>query len=91
MIMRDGEFAAMMQQQEEEEAQKFMEKEHQAMTSMTKEEAFLLIQSVPSMPHNLGVASKVTILAMDSMFVFADFYFIYKQYLESLENMPRWT
>ena len=33
-------------------------------------------------PQKLGFLSKVTTLAMDRMFFFADFYPIYKQYLE---------
>ena len=76
MIMRDGEFATMMQHQEEEEAQKSMEKEQQAMTSTPTGKALLIVHSVLSLqyllqsyiPQNLGIASKVTTLAMDSMF-----------------------
>ena len=81
MIMRDAEFATMIQQQEEDEAQKEMNKEQWSMTSTPTGKALLLIQCVislhrflqSSMPHNLGVISKVTTLAMDSMFLFTNF------------------
>ena len=80
MIMRDGEFVTMMQQQEEDKAQKLMEKEQWDMSSMPTGKALLLIQNVlylhhvfkSSIPQNLGVASKVTTLATDSMFFLAD-------------------
>ena len=80
MIMRDGDFATMMQQKEEDKAQRLMEKEQRAMTSTLTGKALLLIQRVlslhhflqSSIPQNLGVASKVTTLAMDSTFFFAD-------------------
>ena len=80
MIMRDGEFATMIQQQEEDEAQKLMEKEQRAMTSTPIKKALLLVQRVlslhhflqSSIPHNLGVDSKGTTLAMDIMFFFTD-------------------
>ena len=57
-----------------------MEKEQWAMTSTLKSRALLLVQRVLSLhhflqsstPQNLGFASKVTTLAMDSMFFFAD-------------------
>ena len=76
MIMRDGEFATMMQQQEEDEVHTFMEKEQRAMTSTPTGKALLLIQCVlslhnflqSSIPHNLGVTSKLTTLATDSVF-----------------------
>ena len=79
MAMRDSEFATMMQQQEEDEVQKLVEKEQQAMTSTSTGEALLLVQRVlslrhflqSSIPQNLGVASKITTLAVDSMFFFA--------------------
>ena len=78
--MRNGQFATMMQQQEEDEVQKLMEKEQQAMSSTLTGEDFILVQRVLSLhhflqsyiPHNLGVASKVTTLAPDSMFFFTD-------------------
>ena len=80
MIIRDGEFYTMMKQQEEDEVQKLMEKEHRAMSSTPTGKALLLIQCVlylyhflqSCIPQNLGVASKVTTLATDSMFSFAD-------------------
>ena len=78
--MRDGKFATMMQHQEEDEAHKSMEKEHQAMPSTPTGEALILIQRVlslhhflqSSIPQNLGVASKVTTLATESISFFAD-------------------
>ena len=80
MIMRDGEIATIMQQQEEDEAHRLMEKEQQAMTSTLTGKALVIVWRVlslhhflqSSIPQNLGVASKVTILAMDSMLLFAD-------------------
>ena len=76
MIIRDGKLATIMQQQEEDEAQKLMDKEQRAMISTPTRRALLLVQRVlslhhflqSSVPQNLGVASKVTPLAMDSMF-----------------------
>ena len=78
--MRDGEFATMMQHQEEEKAHKLMDKEQRVMSSTPKGKALLLIKRVlslhhfiqSSIPQNLGIASKVTTLAIDSMFFFAD-------------------
>ena len=78
--MSDGEFATMMQQQDEDEVQKSMEKEYRAMSSTPRGKALLLVQRVlylhhfikSSIPQNLGVASKVTTLAMESMFFFAN-------------------
>ena len=80
MIMRDGGFSNMIQHQEEDEAQKLMEKEQQVMTSMLTGNALAIVQRVlylnhflqSSIPQNLGVPSKVTTLAMDNMFFFAD-------------------
>ena len=80
MIMRDGEFPTMMKYQDEYEALKSMEEEQRAMTSTPEGKALVLVQHVlslnhflqSSIPHNLGVASKVTTLAMDSMFFFVD-------------------
>ena len=80
MIMRDGEFATMMQQKEEDEAQKLMEKEQLDISSTPTGKYLIIIQRVlslhhflqSSIPQNLGVASKVTTLATDSMFFFAD-------------------
>ena len=70
MIMRDGEFATMIQHQEEDEEQKLMGKEQRAMSPMPTGKALLLVQCVLSLhhflkysiPQNLGVASKVTTL-----------------------------
>ena len=80
MIMRYGKCDTMMQHQEEDEAHKSMEKEQRAMTSTPTGEALVLVQRVlslhhfiqSSIPKNLGALSKVTTLAMDSMFFFAD-------------------
>ena len=60
--------------------QKLMEKEQWAMSSMTTGRSLVLVQRVlslhhflqSSIPQNLDIASKVTTLAMDSMFFFAD-------------------
>ena len=68
----------MMQQQEEDEAKKLMDKEQRAMTAMPTGNTLLLVRRFlslyhvlqSSIPQNLGVASKVTILVMDSMFFF---------------------
>ena len=57
-----------------------MEKEQRAMTSTLTKKALLLVQCVlslhhflqSSIPQNLGVASKVTTLATDSICFFAD-------------------
>ena len=80
MIMRDGEFSTMIQHQEEDEVHKLMEKEQRSMTTMTTGKTFLLVHHLlslhhflkSSIPQNLGVASKVTTLAMDSMFFFTN-------------------
>ena len=79
MIMRDDELATIMQHQEEGEAQKPMEKEQRSITSKPAGKALLLVQRVLSLhlilqypiPQNLGVASKVTTLGMNSMFYLA--------------------
>ena len=78
MIMRGGEFSTMVQQQEEDEAQKSMEKEQRDVSSMPTVKALVIVKSVLALHHfiqssitqNLGVPSKVTTLAMDSMFFF---------------------
>ena len=78
--MRHGKFATIMQLQEEHKDQKLIEKEHQAMPSKYTGKALILIHRVlylhhfllSSIPHNLGVASKVTTLATDSMFFIED-------------------
>ena len=46
VIMRDGEFATMMQQQEEDETQKSMEKEQWDMSSTQTGKALLIIHRV---------------------------------------------
>ena len=91
MIFRDGELATMAQHQEEDEEQILTEKEQWVMTSTPTGKALLLVQHVLSLhnllsysvPQNLGVASKVTTLAMDSMIYFWIVYSVYKRYLES--------
>ena len=78
--MSNGELDTMMQQQEEFKAHKFMDKEQQAIISIPIRRSLLLIQPVLSLrhflqsyiPQNLGVASKVTTLAMGGMISFAD-------------------
>ena len=78
--MRDGQFATIMQQQEEDEAHTLMEKGQRGMTSTPIEKALILVHHALSfhhflkafIPQNLGVASKVTTLVMDSMFLFAN-------------------
>ena len=80
MIVKDGEFATIMQQKEEEEAQISTEKEQQATASTPTGTPLLLIQRILSLhhflrsyiPHNFGVASKVTTLEMDIHFFFKD-------------------
>ena len=71
--MRDGEFATIMQYQEEDKAQKLIDKEQRATTSMPTGKDLIIVQDVlflhyfllSSIPQNLGVASKVTTLEMD--------------------------
>ena len=80
MMIRDGKITTIIQQQEEEKVLKQMEKEQQNMSSTRTKRDLLLVQRVlslhhflqSSVPQNLGVPSKVTTLAMDSMFFFAD-------------------
>ena len=80
MITRDGNFPAMMQQKEKDEAQKSMDREQRAVTSTLTGKALLLVQRVlslhhflqSSIAHNSGVASKVTTLAKDGIFFFAE-------------------
>ena len=81
MIMTDGKFGTMIQYQDEDKYQKSMEKEQWAMISTPTGKGLLLVQRVlflhpflqSSIPQNLGVPSKLTTLAMDSIFIFADF------------------
>ena len=99
MIMRDGELATIMQQQEEDKAHKLMEKEQRAMTSTPTGKALLIVWRVlslhnflqSSIPQNLGVASKVTTLAMDSMFFFADYLLCLQALFRVSGKMPLWT
>ena len=85
----------MMQQQEEDKEEKSMEKEQRAMSSTPTGKALLLIQRAlslhhflqSSIPQNLGIASKVTTLATDNTFSSWTDYSVYKQYLESPENV----
>ena len=78
--MRDGDIATLMQQQEDDQAHKWTEKEQLVMTSMPTGKCLLLFKHFLSLqhilqysiPHNFGVASKVTTLEMDSIFFFAD-------------------
>ena len=53
MIIRDDDFATMMQHQEEDKAQKPIEKEQRAMASKATGGALLLIQSVLYLHHFL--------------------------------------
>ena len=97
--MRHGKFATIMQLQEEHKDQKLIEKEHQAMPSKYTGKALILIQRVlylhhfllSSIPHNLGVASKVTTLETDSMFFFADSLLHIQVVLRVTGKMPLWT
>ena len=93
-IMRYGKFSTMMQQQKEDEAQKLMDKEQRAMTSTPTGKALIIIQPVlylhhflqSSIPHKLGVSSKITTLATDSMFSSQIVYSIYKRFVKLLGN-----
>ena len=60
MIMRDGNFATMIQQQEEDEAQKSMGKEQRAMKSTPKEKYLLLIPRVLSLHHFFSLPYSIT-------------------------------
>ena len=80
MIIMDVKLVTMMQHQEEDEVQKLMKKLHRPKTSTPTRRVLLPIQSVlslhhflqSSIPQNLDGASKVTTLAMSSMFFFED-------------------
>ena len=80
MIMRDGKIATMLQQKEEDKGHKSTEKEQRAMTSTPAGKALLLVRRGISLhhflkstiPQNLGVASKLASLSMESMFFFAN-------------------
>ena len=79
-IMRDGHFATMIQHQEEDQSQKLMDKKQRAVSSTPTGKALVLVQRVLYfhhflqyfIPQNLGGPSKLTTLAMDSMFFFSD-------------------
>ena len=97
--MRDGELDTMIQHQEEYEAYKSMDKEQQAMTSTPTGKALLLFQRILSLHYffqssitqNLGVASKVKTLAMDSMFFFADRLLHLQEVFRVAGKMPLWA
>ena len=99
MIMRDSKLATMIQQQEEDEVQKLIEKEQWAMISTLIGKALLLVQCVLSLhhllqsyiPHKLSVSSKVTTLAMDSMFYFADYLLHLQGLFRVAGKIPLWT
>ena len=99
MITRDGKLSAMVQQQEEDETQKSTEKEHRSMSSSTTGKALLLVQRVLSLHYfllsyilqNLGVASKVITLAMDSMFFFADRLLYLQAVFRVSGKIPLWA
>ena len=99
MIMRDGEFETMMQQQEEDKVYKSMEKEQRTMSSTPTGKALILIQRVlslhhfiqSSIPQNLGVASKVKTLAMNSMFFFTDRLLHLQAAFRVAGKMPLWA
>ena len=98
MIMRDGKFATMMQHQEEDKAQKLTEKEQQATTSTPTGKDLLLVQCViylhhfiqSSIPQNLGIASKVTTLAMENIFFFVDSLLHLQAVFRVARKIPLW-
>ena len=99
MFMRDGKLVTMMQQQEEESFLKSTEKEQQETKSMLTGKALLIVHSVPylchhlqsSIPQNLGIASKVTILSMGSIFFFVDRLLHLQALFRVARKMPLWT
>ena len=99
MIMRDGELDTFVQQQEEDKAQILMEKKYQATKSTPTRKSLLLVQRVlslhlflqSSMPHNFGVASKVTTLVMDIMFLFVDCLLCIQAVFRVARKIPLWT
>ena len=99
MIIRDGELVTIMQHQEEDEAQKSTEKEQRAKTSTTTGRVLLLVKRVlylhifllSSIPQNLAVASKVTTLAMESTFFFADRLIHLQAVFRVARNIPLWA
>ena len=99
MIVRDGELATITQQQEEDEAHKYTDKEQLEMTSTSIGKALIFVSHILSLQHflqsfilqNLGVASKVTTLAMDSIFFFADFLLHLQAVFRVAGKMALWT
>ena len=99
MIMRDGEFANMIQHNEKDEPYILLDKEQRAMTSTPTGKALLLVQHVlslhhflqSSIPHNLVVASRVTTSPMDSMFIFVDHLVHLQTLFRVAEKMLLWT
>ena len=76
-----------------------MRKEQRDMTSTPTGEALVIVQSVlslryflqSSIPQNLVVASKVTALAMDSIFIFADRLIHLQAVFRVAGIIPLWT
>ena len=99
MIMRYGNLAAIMQHREEGEAYKFMDKEQRAMKLTPTGNTLLLVCNFlslhqflqSSIPQNLGLASKVTTLAMDSIFFFVDFLLHLQGVFRVAGKIPLWT
>ena len=99
MIIRDNELATIMQQQEEDKDHKLMEKKQRAMTSNLTGKDLLLVWCVlylhhfiqSSIPQNLGVASKVTTLSMESIFFFADNLLHLQAVCRVAKKIPLWT
>ena len=75
-----------------------MDKEQRAMTSALTVKALLLVQRILYLhhllqyyiPQNLGIPSKVTTLAMDSMFFFADSLLHLQAVFRVSGKMPLW-
>ena len=99
MIIKEDHFATMIQQQEKEEAQKSMEKEHQAMSSTPTGKSLLIIHRFlsvhhflqSSIPQDLGVASKVITLSTDSIFLFAESLLHLQAVFRVAGKMTFWT
>ena len=78
---------------------KLLEKEHRAMESMPTGKDLVLVHSVLLLHHllqssitqNLGVASKVKNLAMDSMLFFSDCLLHIQAVFRVSVKMPLWT
>ena len=99
IIIRYGEFATMMQHKEGGELQKLIDKKQKAMASTPTGKALLLVQHVlffhhllhSYIPQNLGVTSRVTTLAMDSMFFSADHLICLQAVSRVAGKMPLWV